>query len=108
MDIATLRRLVALDENDPLSRFALAKKLWEEQRASSEALEEAAGHLRFSNDKAPEHLATYHVLAKVLVALGHKDEARPVLEEGIRRVAAIGEGRGRDLGPAMSAMLERL
>ena len=27
MDLPTLRKLVALDENDPLSRFALGRKL---------------------------------------------------------------------------------
>jgi hypothetical protein len=110
MDIPTLRKLVALDENDPLSRFALGKKLFEEfqGRGDRAMLEEAATHLAFSNRHAPEHLATYHIYAQALIALGRKDEARPVLEEGVRRVAAVGGGMGRDLGPAMSEMLRDL
>ena len=37
MDIPTLRKLVALDENDPLSRFALGKKLFEESQGDCAA-----------------------------------------------------------------------
>ena len=40
LDVAKLRKLVALDENDPLSRFALGKKLFETE-SSPEALAEA-------------------------------------------------------------------
>jgi predicted Zn-dependent protease len=106
LDVPTLRKLVALDENDPLSRFALGRKLHEV--GTPEALREAAEHLRFANRKAPAHLATYHILAQVLVRLGEKDEARRVLEEGVRRVAGVGEGMGRDLGPIMQQMLAAL
>ena len=108
MDIPTLRKLVALDENDPLSRFALGKKLFEESGGSKEMLEEAAMHLAFANDKAPEHLATYHIYGQVLIQLHRTDEAKRVLAEGINRVAAIGGGMGRDLGPAMSDLLRGL
>jgi len=106
MDLATFRKLVALDPNDPLSRFALGKKLWEEQGSSAEALSEAAEHLRFANAKSPGHLATYHVLGQVLLKLGLNEEARGVLNAGIERVAGVGEGMGRDLGPAMRQMLD--
>ena len=106
MDLPKLRKLVSLDENDPLSRFALGRKLAEE--GTDEALKEAATHLRFANERAPSHLATYHVLGQVLIRIGEKDEARRVLEEGIRRVGGIGEGMGRDLGPLMRQMLESL
>jgi predicted Zn-dependent protease len=106
MDLPTLRKLVALDETDPLSRFALGRKLHE--IGTPEALREAADHLRFASESAPGHLATYHVLAQVLIQLGERDEARRVLEEGVRRVAGIGEGMGRDLGPIMQQMLASL
>jgi len=105
MNVPTLRKLVALDINDPLSRFALGKKLFEEG-GTPEALAEAADHLRFANEKAPDHLATYHVLGQTLIRLGRHDEARQVLQEGVRRVSAVGHGMGRDLGPAMQALLE--
>ena len=107
MDIPTLRKLVSLDPKDPLSRFALGRKLFETD-SSPEALSEAAEHLTFANTHAPEHLATYHILSQVLIRLGRKDEARPVLEEGVRRTASIGEGMGRDLGPAMRELLQQL
>lgn len=106
MDLPTLRKLVSLDENDPLSRFALGRKLHE--IGTPEALREAADHLRFANQHAPIHLATYHILAQVLIGLGERDEARRVLEEGIRRVSGVGEGMGRDLGPIMQQMLASL
>src|SRR5437763_478161 len=109
MDLPKLRKLVSLDVNDPLSRFALGRKLAETAATSDDpALTEAAEHLLFANEKSPEHLATYNVLAEVLIRLGRKDEARRVLTEGIRRVAGVGEGMGRDLGPAMQRMLESL
>jgi uncharacterized protein HemY len=106
MDLPKLRKLVALDANDPLSRFALGKKLFEED-GTPEALAEAADHLRFANEKAPDHLATYHILGQALIRLGRNEEARQVLQEGVRRVAAVGHGMGRDLGPAMEALLAR-
>ena len=107
IDVAKLRKLVALDESDPLSRFALGKKLFETE-SSPEALAEAADHLRFANAKSPEHLATYHVLGQVLMKLGRNDEARDVFDRGIARADAVGEGMGRDLAPAMRELMARL
>ena len=107
LDIPKLRKLVALDENDPLSRFALGKKLFETE-SGAEALSEAADHLRFANAKAPEHLATYHVLGQVLLKLGRNDEAREVFELGVIRADAVGEGMGRDLAPAMRELLRTI
>jgi cytochrome c-type biogenesis protein CcmH/NrfG len=107
LDLAKLRKLLALDPDDPLSRFALGKKLFETDPTPA-ALEEAAGHLRFANAKAPEHLATYHVLGQVLMKLGRTDEAGSVFQAGIARVEGVGEGMGRDLGPAMRELLRSL
>jgi hypothetical protein len=89
-----------------LSRFALGRKLAESSAATD--LAEAAEHLAFANQHSPQHLATYHVLGDVLIRLGRKEDARAVLQEGVRRVAGVGEGMGRDLGPAMQRMLETL
>ena len=107
MDLPTLRKLVALDPNDPLSRFALGRKLFETD-PRPDVLAEAAEHLQFANAKAPEHLATYHILGQVLIRLGRTEQARDVLAEGVRRTALIGEGMGRDLGPAMRELLSGL
>ena len=107
IDAAKLRKLLALDPDDPLSRFALGIKLFETDD-SPVGLNEAAEHLRFANKKAPQHLATYHILGHVLMKLGRTDEARAVLQAGIERVAGVGEGMGRDLGPAMTELLRQL
>jgi predicted Zn-dependent protease len=107
MDLPTLRKLLALDPNDPLSRFALGKKLFETAE-NDEMLREAAEHLSFAKKRAPEHLATYHILGQVLIRVGETEDARQVLEEGIKRAVAVGEGMGRDLGPAMRELLDGL
>lgn len=104
MTLETLQKLVALDPADPLSRFALGKKLYE----TSQNLPEAAEHLRYANRHDPSHLATYVVLAKCLIALGHREEARDVLRRGLPRAAAVTPGMGHDLAPAMQALLDGL
>ena len=106
LDLARFRKLVALAEDDPLSRFALGQALFRE--GGIEALHEAAEHLRFANAKAPDHLATYHVLGQLLIKLGRKSEARRVLAEGCEKVGGVGDGMGRDLGPAMADLLGTL
>ena len=106
LDVTRFRQLVALDEDDPLSRFALGQALFQE--GGTEALQEAAEHLAIANAKAPDHLATYHVLGQVLIKLDRKSEARRVLVQGCERVEAVGHGMGRDLGPAMADLLGTL
>jgi predicted Zn-dependent protease len=106
LGVPQFRKLVALDESDPLSRFGLGQALFKE--GTDEALREAADHLAFANSHAPGHLATYHVLGQVLIKLGRKDEARRVLTAGCEKTAGIGEGMGRDLGPAMAELLQGL
>ncbi len=106
LDVASLRKLVALDEDDPLSRFALGQVLF--QDGSDEALHEAAEHLIFANSQDPDHLATYHVLGQVLIKLGRNSEARDVLSAGCEKAEAVGVGMGHDLGPAMAKLLETL
>ena len=113
LDLPKLRKLLAMDPNDSLSRFALGKKLMESAGASdapdeAAALGEAAEHLRVAKEKSPDHLATYHVLAQVLLRLGRNDEARTVLIEGIARASLVTEGMGRDLAPLMRSMLAEL
>lgn len=106
LGVTQFRKLVALDESDPLSRFGLGQALFKE--GTDEALREAAEHLAFANAKAPGHLATYHILGQVLVKLGRNEDARRVLAAGCEKTAGIGEGMGRDLGPAMEELLRTL
>lgn len=107
LDLPKLRKLVALDVNDPLSRFALGKKLFESD-PTPDMLTEAVEHLRFANRASPDHLATYHILAQALARLNEREAAREVLEAGIPHAEAVGEGMGRDLAPAMRQMLAEL
>lgn len=104
--MATFRKILALDENDPLSRFALGQALLRE--GTTEALQEAAEHLTFANEKAADHLATYHVLGQVLTSLGRTEEARKVLSAGCERARGVSVGMGHDLGPAMADLLDAL
>lgn len=112
LDTATLRQLVALDPKDPLARFALGKRLFDEARdgaADPDArLVEAAEHLRAGRAQAPEHVATYHVLGQILLYLGRDEEARAVLDEGCRRAAAAPPGSGADLLPALQQLRAEL
>jgi predicted Zn-dependent protease len=113
LDLPKLRKLLAIDPNDPLSRFALGKKLMESAGTpdapdESASLTEAADHLRVANAKSPDHLATYHILAQVLLRIGKEDEARVVLTEGIAKASLVTEGMGRDLAPLMRQMLADL
>lgn len=101
------RKLVAMDEKNPLNRFGLGKKLFEQEH-NQDALVEAAEHLKFANEQAPEHLATYHLRGQVLIKLGRTEEAKQVLEAGCSRCADVGEGMGRDLGPVMADLLSSL
>ncbi len=106
LDVSGFRKLVALDEDDPLSRFGLGQALFQE--GSIEACHEAAEHLLVAKAKAPDHLATFHVLGQVLIKLGRNSEARDVLSAGCEKAEAVGEGMGRDLGPAMAELLRTL
>ena len=107
MGLDTFRKLVAMDDSDALSRFALGQALFQ-QGDSPAALNEAVEHLMFANTQDPEHLATYHIFGQVLIKLGRKDEARTVLMTGSTKADDVGEGMGHDLGPAMAKLLEPL
>lgn len=102
LETSALRKLVSLDPSDALSRFALGKRLFE-----TGEFDEAVAHLSFANSADPSHLATYHLLAQALMKLNRFAEARPVLVAGMERVAGVGHGMGRDLGPAMDALLSQ-
>ncbi len=106
LNVSKFRKLVALDQDDPLSRFALGQALFQE--GSIAALHEAAEHLLLANAKAPDHLATYHVLGQVFIRLDRNTEARDVLSAGCEKAEAAGVGMGHDLGPAMTELLRTL
>ena len=106
LSIDKFRKLVDLDPDDALSRFALGQALFRD--ATPEATREAVEHLTIANQAAPDHLATYHILGQALIKLGRKDEARSVLRRGCDQVRSVGQGMGRDLGPVLEQLLESL
>ncbi len=58
----------------PHDPFVARRKFWDLYEGAPElALVEAAEHLAVANAKAPEHLATYHILSQTLVRLGRTD-----------------------------------
>lgn len=48
------------------------------------------------------------MLGQLLIRVGRAEEARDVLLRGLERTQGLGEGMGRDLGPAMQALLAAL
>lgn len=106
LDISKFRKLLELDPQDPLSRFALGQALVRE--GTPESLHEGVEHLAEANKLDPKHLATYHILGQSLIALERYEEARDVLLRGGAQVSAVGEGMGRDLGPVMAQLLESI
>lgn len=80
MNLATFRKLLAIDPSDPLSRFGLGKKLFEaagsdEAPDTAAALSEAVEHLSIANAREPGHLATYHFLSQAAHSPGPKDRS---------------------------------
>lgn len=104
MDISSLRKLLSLDPNDALSRFALGKRLLETADDPAQ-LAEPIEHLTFANTADPSHLATYHLLGQALLKHGDTAQAKQVLTAGIERANAVGHGMGHDLGPLMAGLL---
>jgi len=107
INISALRELVAMDESDPVARFALGQRLFSES-SSRDGVNEAALHLEAAHDLDPNHLATYQVLGQVYIQQNRIEEAREILEEGIRRASREQQGSGHDLVPIMEGLLESL
>ncbi|MEQ8822182.1 MAG: tetratricopeptide repeat protein [Sumerlaeia bacterium] len=107
IDIETIRKLVALDESDPVPRFSLAQKLLEED-GSPEAIAEAETHLHFVIGASPDHIAAYYLRAQVLERQGETDAAKIILRQGMERAALAPEGSGQDLLPEMEDLMEEL
>ncbi len=107
MTLEQLRQLVALDPEDALSRFSLGQKLFAEGQ-TREVIEEAATHLEYANRRDPSHLATYHILAEVLIKLDRIEDAQKVLEAGIAKTIGVPEGMGGDLRPILEDLLMSL
>ena len=71
-------------------------------------LEEAVEHLRVAVQLDPVHVASHLALGRALVALGRKEEAKPVLTAGINAAASGRSSGGVDLVPEMRALLQSI
>ena len=56
----------------------------------------------------PVHVASHLALGKALIALGRKEEAKPVLRAGIDAALSGRSNGGGDLVPDMRALLQTM
>jgi len=75
--IDALRKLLAKDPRDGMSRYMLANELFK-----AEQFAEAADELEAYVQDADDEGAAYRILAEAYLRLGKKDEARWALKEG--------------------------
>jgi predicted Zn-dependent protease len=71
--------LVAQQPENELFRFSLAQALVDERR-----FDEAVPHYRFCVARKADWMMPRILLGKLLLELGRKDEARPLLEDALR------------------------
>ncbi|MBX3729562.1 MAG: tetratricopeptide repeat protein [Candidatus Sumerlaeia bacterium] len=107
IDIQTLRQVCRVAPDDPVVRFALGQKLFEED-GSGEALREATEHLEFVRDNDARNAAAIYVLAQVYVARGQLDAARETLHAARERIASRADIDGTDLLPQIEALLDEI
>lgn len=103
MDMDAFRQMVAKQPNGFLGRYGLGNKLLQEGN-----LEEAVEHLQVAVRLDPVHVASHLALGKALIALGRKEEAKPVLRAGIDAALSGRSNGGGDLVPDMRALLQTM
>jgi tetratricopeptide (TPR) repeat protein len=104
MDIEAFRQMVVKNPKGFLGRYGLGNKILQE----GGNLEEAVKHLRVAVQLDPVHIASHLALGRALIALGRKDEAKPVLTAGITAASSGRSSGGVDLIPEMRALLQTL
>jgi predicted Zn-dependent protease len=104
MDLDAFRQMVAKNPKGFLGRYGLGNKIMQE----GGNLEEAVEHLRVAVQLDPLHVASHLALGRALVALGRKEEAKPVLTAGIDAASSGRSNGGMDLIPEMRVLLQTL
>ncbi len=104
MDIDAFRQMVAKNPKGFLGRYGLGNKILQE----GGNLEEAVVHLRVAVQLDPVHVASHLALARALIGLGKKDDARPVLTAGVDAAISGRSNGGKDLVPEMQQLLRAL
>ncbi|HUN66548.1 MAG TPA: tetratricopeptide repeat protein [Bacteroidota bacterium] len=85
--LETLRKFLEEDPSDPFNRYALALEYVSRRdfSASAKLFEEVIG-------MHPDYIPAYQQLGMLMKELGRTDRAKSVLEEGVRRAVAAGDG----------------
>lgn len=83
-----LEEMIEKGNRDPFVRYARAMEL-----RSARRLEEALAAFREVIESDPEYVPTYLMAAQVATELGLLGEARALLEAGVPRAEAAGDGR---------------
>ncbi len=104
MDIEAFRQMVAKNPNGFLGRYGLGNKILQE----GGDLAEAAEHLSVAIKLDPTHVASHLALGRALVALGRKEEAKPVLKAGIEAAISGRSSGGVDLVPELRSLLQAI
>lgn len=104
MDIEAFRQMVAKNPKGFLGRYGLGNKILQERGDPAEA----AQHLKVAVELDPTHVASHLALGRALVAMGLKEEARPVLHAGIEAAVSGRSSGGVDLVPELRALLQTL
>ena len=104
MDLDAFRQMVAKNPTGFLGRYGLGNKLLQ----GGDNLEEAVEHLTVATQLDSTHVASHLGLGRALVSLGRKNEAKPVLQDGIDAARSGRSNGGADLVPEMEALLRTL
>src|SRR6266705_1937302 len=104
MDLDAFRQMVSMNPKGFLGRYGLGNKIIQE----GGNLEEAVEHLRAAVHLDPVHVASHLALARALIALGRREEAKPVLTADIDAASSGRSNGGMDLIPEMRALLQTL
>ena len=97
--IATFRSFISKSPADPFPRYGLAMEL----KGRGE-LDEAWGVFQELIAKFPDYVATYLMAGGTLLALGRKDEAATIYQQGIEVASRGGDTHAR--GELQSALAE--
>lgn len=104
MDLDAFRQMVAKNPNGFLGRYGLGNKILQE----GGDLREAATHLQIAVQLDPTHIASHLALGRTLIGLGHRDQAKSILQAGIEAAFSGRSNGGVDLVPEMQALLRSL
>ena len=99
--LESIRKIVALQPNDPFPRYGLAMELKTLGR-----LDEAHAAFAEMEPRFPDYAAQYLMHFNVLVALGRQPDARALAERGLAAIRKKGDGHAEGELSAALAQLD--